>query len=172
MKRFLFIVAVVLLGFLLQNNVFALISFVRTTPNILLVITCSFGFIRGRREGMFVGLFSGLLIECVFGGTMGFYMLIYVYLGYFSGIWHKYFDVENIIMPSLLCGISDLFYGLYIFVVRFALRNRLDLGFYFRTIILPEVLYTVVIALIVFGILLMANRKLEQLEKRRAAKFV
>lgn len=111
-------------GILLQNNIFALISFVRTTPNILLVITCSFGFIRGRREGMFVGLFSGLLIECVFGGTMGFYMLIYVYLGYFSGIWHKYFDVENIIMPSLLCGISDLIYGLYIFVVRFALRNR------------------------------------------------
>ena len=52
------------------------------------------------------------------------------------------------------------------------MRNRLDLGFYFRTIILPEVLYTVVIALLVFGILLMANRKLEQLEKRRAAKFV
>jgi rod shape-determining protein MreD len=54
----------------------------------------------------------------------------------------------------------------------FLLRSRLDFGYYFIHIILPEVIYTVVVTIIFYRIIRAINRKLESREKRSANKFV
>ena len=138
----------------------------------LLVFTCSMGFICGKREGLLTGVLSGFLLDCVFGTTVGFYSLIYMYLGYGCGIFNHILYTENIITPLIMTGICDFLYGCYIFVFKFALRNRLDFGYYFRSIILPEMIYSVVVAMFLFGVLLFLVRALEKAERRRAESFV
>lgn len=172
MKRTLLTLLVVLTGFFIQNNLFSMLHIVRITPNLLLIITCIFGFLRGKKEGLLVGLLSGLLLDCFFGSTLGFYSLIYMYLGYLNGSFHRFFYNDNIIIPVFICGVSDFLYGCYIFITRFALRNRLNFEFYLTTIMIPEILYTIVIAVLVFGILLVVNHKIEEIEKRSAERFV
>ena len=54
-KRPLITIAIVIVCFLLECTVFQSLSFASITPNLLIIVTASFGFMRGKREGMLVG---------------------------------------------------------------------------------------------------------------------
>ncbi len=172
MKRFFLYVFLVLIAFFVQNNLFAASNLIDTVPNILLIITFSFGFIRGKVDGMFLGFFCGLLLDFFFGTKIGFYALIYMTIGYGNGLLGQLFYTEFINMPVALCVISDLSYGLYVYIFSFLTKGRLNFFFYLRRVILPEMVYTVLITLLIYHFLLRLNAKFAQLEKRSAKKFV
>ena len=67
---------------------------------------------------------------------------------------------------------SDLLYGLCIYVFTFLLRSDFNFLYYLNRIIIPEAIYTIVITLGVYPLLLFINHKLEAVEKRSASKFV
>ena len=90
-KQILLNILLILLAFTVQNCVFPLLPFLAATPNLLLILTFSFGFIHGRNAGMFYGILSGLLLDLFYSGPFGFYTLIYVYIGYFNGIFTRYY---------------------------------------------------------------------------------
>ena len=71
--------------FLIQSTVLHLISIGSITPNLLLILCVSMGLMRGRKVGLWTGFFSGLLIDLFYGSVFGFYALIYMYVGFFSG---------------------------------------------------------------------------------------
>ena len=79
MRRKLILAVLILLAFVLQGTVFQTLSIASIVPNLLLILTVSFGFMRGKKEGMFVGFFCGLLIDIFYGSMIGFYALIYMY---------------------------------------------------------------------------------------------
>ena len=70
----------IILAFTVQNCVFPLLPFLAATPNLLLILTFSFGFIHGKNAGMFYGVISGLLLDLFYSGSFGFYTLIYIYI--------------------------------------------------------------------------------------------
>ena len=51
-------------------------------------------------------------------------------------------------------------------------RGRLNFGYYFINIILPETIFTVVTTLILYRLFLYISRKLEEMEKRRDTTIV
>ena len=172
MRRFFVYLGVVLLAFLLQNNIFAVSNLIDATPNLLLIITFSFGFIRGQKEGMFIGLFCGLLMDVCFGELVGYYALIYMLIGFVTGTIGQLFYAEFLNMPLLLCVLSDFMYNLYIYVFGFMVHGRMSLSIYFARVILPEVVYTSVLTLFLYKVFFRLNEKLEELEKRSAKRFV
>ena len=78
---------------------------------------------------------------------------------------------EDVTLPIRLVFGSDFVYSFFYYVFNFMLRNRLNLIYYLINIILPEKIYTVVITLLIYRIMLKINRKLEAYEKRSATKF-
>ena len=84
-------ILLILLAFTVQHCVFPLLPFLAATPNLLLILTFSFGFIQGKTAGMIFGLLSGLLMDLFYSGPFGFYSLILIYIGYFNGIFTKYY---------------------------------------------------------------------------------
>ena len=62
-KYILVIVGIVIVGFLLQTSIFPRMRLAGVTPNIMVIIITSFGLIRGRKQGMMIGFFSGLLLD-------------------------------------------------------------------------------------------------------------
>ena len=172
MKRVIYYGIIILLGFLLQHNLLTAGSLMGNAPNILLIITCSAGFLQGKKEGLLVGLCCGFLKDIVISDTLGFYSLIYMYLGFLCGIFQKYINSEFLTFPLAFCGIGDFLFQLYIFFVKFVLRNRLNFPYYFQNIMMPEIVYTVTVAILLYQLLRIGNRKLCELEKRRAKKFV
>ena len=95
-----------------------------------------------------------------------------MYIGFINGKFCGIFYPEDIKLPIALIVISDLSYGLICYVLLFLLRGRLNLPFYFTRIILPEMLYTIVVTIFLYPLILKVNEKLESREKRSAQKFV
>lgn len=141
-------------------------------PDLLIILTSSIGFIRGRKDGMIVGMICGLLLDIQAGDLIGFYALLHMLTGFINGCFQRMFYEDDMVFPMVMIGVSDLIYGLAVYISRFMLRSRFDFSFYFVRIILPAAIYTVIAAVFVYRIVLWLNRKLEAEEKRSASKFV
>lgn len=172
MKRKIITVCIIIVCFLLECTVFQSLSFASITPNLLIVVTAAFGFMRGYKEGMLVGFISGLLIDIMFSELIGFYALIYTIIGYANGFFKRIFYPDDIKLPLILIGASDFIYGNIVCFFMFIMRSRFDYFYYLRSIIVPELIYTILVTLILYQIILYINQKLEADEKRSASKFV
>ena len=166
MRRKITLAVLILAVFIMQGTIFQTLSIASISPNLLLILTVSFGFMRGKQEGLFVGFFCGLLIDIFYGyeNVVGFYALLYMYIGFFNGFLYKVFYDEDIKVPMLLVGVSDLAYGLVVYGIQFLLRGRLHVFVYLYRIIIPEMVYTVLITVIFYRILFWLNRKLTETE--------
>ena len=81
MRRIIYYLIAVIACFLLQCSLFEHLSIASVTPNLLIILTASAGFMRGKKEGMLVGFFCGLLLDILAGGLIGLYALLYLIIG-------------------------------------------------------------------------------------------
>lgn len=83
----------VVLCFILQCSVFNSLALGGIIPNLMIILTSSFGFMRGEKEGLLIGFFSGLLCD--------------IFLAVFRFLCHDH-DVHRIykreILQNLLSG--------------------------------------------------------------------
>ena len=172
MKRKIVTIGIILICFLLECTVFQNLELASVTPNLLIVVTASFGFMRGKKEGMVVGFISGLLFDIMFHDLIGFYALIYMVLGYANGFFRKIFYDDDIKLPLILIAASDFLYGNLVFIFMFMMRSRFNYLYYLKSIIIPELIYTMLVTLVLYQVILFINKKLEAEEKRSASKFV
>ena len=172
MLRKVVVTLFILAGFILQCTVFDKLAFAGIIPNLMIILTSSFGFMRGEKEGLVIGFFCGLLSDIFFGNFLGFYAQVLMYIGFLNGKFSRIFYPEDIKLPIALIITSDLSYGILMFVLMFMLRGKFRFGYYFMHVILPEALYTIVVTMFFYPIILKVNEKLEAREKRRAQKFV
>lgn len=170
LRKFILGVSIVVF-YLLQCTLFKYLSLASVSPNLLLILTFAAGFMRGKKEGMYAGFFSGLILDLFYGQAIGFNALLFMYIGYINGLFNKLFYDEDITLPVALIVGSDFAYNFVYYVFSFLLRNCLNFPYYFLHIILPETIYTLLIAIIIYRLMLKINRKLEAYEKRSATKF-
>ena len=62
MKRKITVAIIVIICFVLQCTLFKALSIASISPNLLIIVTSSFGFMRGKKDGLLVGFFCGILI--------------------------------------------------------------------------------------------------------------
>lgn len=168
MKRRIILFVLILVCFLLQTAVWNLLPLGNVKPNLLLVLTVSFGLMCGKKTGMWMGFLSGILTDLFYGSLFGFTALIYMYIGYIVGKFYMVFYDEEIKIPMLMAAVSDFVYNIIFYVVQFAFRQRFDFGDYMVHIILPEILYTILCMLILYKLFYALNRRLtaNELEDR------
>ena len=164
MIRTITMTLLILITFILQSTVFQSLSIASIVPNLLLILTVSFGFMRGKKEGILVGFFCGILIDIFYGNLMGFYALIYMFIGYLNGFLCKVYYDEDVKVPMILTAISDLAYGFAVYGLQFMLRGRLHVMNYVWHIMLPEMIYTVLITVIIYRPLYRLNHWLTERE--------
>ena len=157
---------------LLQCTLFRSLSFGGIIPNLMIIVTASYGLMRGRKSGLLIGFFSGLLMDIFFGSLIGFYALLYMYIGYLNGIFRKMFYPEDIKLPMILILASDLLYSLVCYILLFLLNGRFAFSYYFMNIILPEMVYTIVVTCGLYPLMLFVERRLEWKSKEGATKIV
>ena len=172
MRRYITYFLIIGICFLLQTTVFQALAFANITPNLMVIVVSAIGFMRGRKEGLWVGFLSGLLIDIFFGFYLGVYALIYMYIGYLNGKFNRIFYPEDIKLPLALILCSDLAYGLLCYLLFFLMRGKFHFGYYLLHIILPEAVYTIVVTLLLYPLILWINKRLESREQRSARKFV
>ena len=164
MRRKVIIAVLIIVTFILQTTIFQTLAVASVAPNLLLILTVSFGFMRGKKEGLFVGFFCGLLIDIFYGNMIGFYALIYMYIGFGNGFLYKIFFDEDVKVPMVLVAVSDIAYGVIVYGLQFMMRGRLDFLSYLQHIILPEMVYTVLLTAVLYRPLYRLNHWLTENE--------
>lgn len=172
MRRKIVVSIIIAVCYLLQSTLFQSLAFASISPNLLIIVVSAFGFMRGKKEGMLIGFFCGLLLDIFGGRIVGMYALLYMYIGYLNGRFRKMFYPEDIKLPMLLIAGSDIACNLLIYFFLFLFRNRFDIRFYLLHIMVPELVYTMVITIFLYAVILNINQRLEVIEKRSATKFV
>ncbi|MBR4574695.1 MAG: rod shape-determining protein MreD [Lachnospiraceae bacterium] len=161
-------VLLILAAYLVQSTMIRILPMGGVAPNLLIILTSCFGFMRGKNDGMFVGFLSGLVIDVLFGGLIGFYALIYMVIGYLNGFFASIFYPEDIKLPVALITSSELVYCFLVYMFRFLIQGKIRFGYYFVHIILPEIVYTIFVTIIIYKIILNINEWLEDVERRNA----
>lgn len=172
MRRFIVNFLLIIFSFVLQTTVFRYIDFGGITPNLLLILTVSLGLMRGDKSGTLVGFFCGLLVDVFFGTYIGFYALIYMYIGFIIGKFHKIFFPQNIFLPMLFIVVSDFVFGFTCYILFFLFRTKFDIDYYMLHVIVPEMVYTTIVSIFFYPVILRLNTWLEDIEQRSAKKFV
>ena len=73
MKRKIITACFIIVCFLLQATVFSKLQFASIRPNLMIILTSAFGFMRGRKTGMAVGFSCGLLMDVFWGRRAWFF---------------------------------------------------------------------------------------------------
>lgn len=161
MKKTVTIFLMITAAFLLQTAVFPYLPLGGACPNLLLILVVSFALIRGSRTGIWMGFFSGMLMDLFFGPYLGLYALLYIYIGAVCGVFQKRFYPDDIKFPLFLTGISDLLFNLIYYIFLFYIRGKSNFGFYLKTAILPECVFTMIITILVYVLILRVNNWLD-----------
>ncbi len=172
MKRFFVTVFLLLTLFVLQGTFFEALHFANTVPNLLIILVVSLSLMRGEKTGIILGFFAGLLMDIFAGSAIGLYALIYMYIGYANGSFHKIFYYEDVKLPMIMIVVSDIIYGLLVYILLFLLRGKTNFSYFFGNVIVPEAIYTIVITILLYPLILWINKLLEKDELRKAKKFV
>ena len=162
MRRIITIFFLIIISFLLQSTILSIYSINGMAPNLMLVLTMSFGIMRGRREGMITGLFCGFLYDVFYGSLLGPYMLLFLVIGYLNGSFHKDFLMEDIMLPVFIIIADDFIFCFVQYVFYFLLRNRTNLLFYIVNVFLPQILFTVIATIIIYRLYVVINKALKK----------
>lgn len=158
MKRFIVYFLEILFCYLLQTTLYRFFSLADIMPNLLLILIVSVAYMRGRMLGLTIGLFSGLLVDLLYASyVVGVRALLFMLLGYFIGYLNKYFQEDDYTLPIVIIAVSDLVYNFFYYATEFLLRGRMNFLFYMRRIALPEMIYTIVIAIFLYKLFHVIN---------------
>lgn len=161
-KKKLIAIVFIMAAFLLQTTIFKTIALADVVPNLMLVITISYAYLRGRTSGLVIGFTSGIMLDMMYGSVIGLYAFIFMTLGFLIGFCRKLYFTDTLLLPTVLIAISDLVYCFYYYITEFLMRGRLHFFFYFVHKFLPEILYTTLVGIVVYRIIAAVESKFGQ----------
>lgn len=152
------------INLVLQSTLFQYIEIINIKPNTSILLIISYAILRGDLEGSIVGFFCGLLQDILFGRYVGLYALLGFFLGYFCGKPFKDFYRENYMIPLFLAAAGTVIYQSAFYFLSFLFAGKSNYLYFFNKVILPETVYTTVLAMPVYRVIYFINKKLEMRE--------
>lgn len=165
LKRCIVVFILIILNFTLQSTLLSPNDLSGITGNLLMVLTVSFGLMRGRKEGMLIGFFSGMLMDMYLLTVMGPFMFLYMSIGYLAGYFEKNFSSVDVSLPMLCAFVSEAIYNIYIIFLFFILQGRLNFMNYFKSVFIPDTLITTLIMVFLYKLYYLINVKLKEGER-------
>ena len=148
---------IIFAAFILQTSIFPLMPFLKSTPNIILIIVFTYGLLYGESIGIITGIICGLLFDMYFDEVFGVYVLIYALIGYANGSLHSSFYGDSISLPMILSVVNSFVFNLYIYVIHFLTRGRFEIVYCLFQVIIPNVLFTLITTIIIYKFLYQHN---------------
>ncbi len=174
MRKIITGVLAVFIFFLLQSSVFRGLALSGAVPNFMLIICCTYAYMRGQRSGIWVGFFGGLLLDIFLMDGLGTYAMLYLYIGFLAGLTHPWYEVREFRIPLLTVFVGDIVLSLVQYLIFYVLRGDFRFGVYFSGRMLPELLATMLASVAVYPLLLWIEERfvnIEADEKKKQAEM-
>jgi rod shape-determining protein MreD len=135
------LVAIVVLGVLLQLSFFSQVALFHVSPDLLPVLVISLGLLGGTMTGAVTGFAVGFLLACLLVEPLGGASLVLLATGYLAGLFRERFEIHSPLVPPLLCmgltifaevgfGAVELILGVDTSVSGLVIRDLLLKGLY------------------------------------------
>ena len=160
MRKYLTILAMIVVTFLAQSTMRVVIPSQYMLPNLLVILTCSMGLMRGKKSGMWTGFVIGVLYDLFFGNVFGLTALVLMYIGYISGFLYKIFFDADIRIPMAAVGLSVLVYNLSLYLAGFLNGERMRFGSYLTGIVIPEVIASILCTILLYHVYRLINKSI------------
>ena len=102
-------VAIVLLGVILQLSFFSRVALFHVAPDVLPALAVSLGLLGGSLTGAVCGFSLGFLLDSLLIAPLGGSSLVLLSTGYLAGRFRERFEIDNQLMVPLLCVAGTLF---------------------------------------------------------------
>ena len=96
MKRKIVTGCLIFFCFLLQTTIFQTLALASIAPNLMIILTASFGFMRGKKSGMFCWIFLWIVHGCFFRKSDWILCTALYVIGYLNGFFRRLFYAEDI----------------------------------------------------------------------------
>jgi len=97
------LVAVVVLGVILQLSFFSQVAVFHTSPDMLPALVICLGLLGGTMTGAVAGFSVGFLLDCLLVEPLGGGSLVLLAVGYLAGLFRERFEIHSRLVPPLLC---------------------------------------------------------------------
>lgn len=151
--RIMIMYFILIVTFVLQTTVFENFKIYNIFPNVPLIIIVCYSLLRGRKEGVLLCIFLGLLFDTFFGWSYGFYSIPIIAIGFVIGGFNKNFYKENYLLPIFFNIVSLTFYETFFFLKEFFMRGFIDIFHYGFHILLVNSLYVGVLTIPIYRLL-------------------
>jgi len=167
-RRVILLAAVILSALLLQTTVFAEINLLGAKPELLYLLTISFGILEGPASGAVTGFAGGMAQDFLLDAPKGITALTLTLLGYAVGMARQFVVTPSPLLPVLLVGGGTLAGVVFHGIVSFLL-GQLDTSwlYLFRVAVLSA-LYNAILTPLVFPLIRRAG---EGSRSRRVARW-
>ena len=109
------IVAICMLGVLLQLSFFSRVELFHVSPDILPALVVCLGLLGGSLTGAVSGFGIGFFLDCLLVEALGISSLVLLGTGYLAGLFRERFEIHSSLVPALLCMgltlLAELGYG-------------------------------------------------------------
>lgn len=110
------IVAICMLGVLLQLSFFSRVELFHVSPDILPALVVCLGLLGGSMTGAVSGFSIGFFLDCLLVEALGISSLVLLGTGYLAGLFRERFEIHSSLVPALLCMgltlLAELGFGL------------------------------------------------------------
>lgn len=103
------LVAIAIVGVLLQLSFFSRVDFLHTSADVLPAIVVCLGLLGGSMTGAVSGFAIGFLVDCLLVAPLGGSSLVLLGTGYLAGLFRERFEIHSALVPPLLCMGLTLF---------------------------------------------------------------
>lgn len=103
------LVAIVLVGVLLQLSFFSRVALFHVSPDVLPSLVAVLGLLGGTMAGAVSGFSVGFLLDCLLIVPLGGGSLVLLATGYLAGLFRERFEIHSPLVPPLLCMLLTLF---------------------------------------------------------------
>ena len=156
--RSLVFLLLVLGALIVQSTALNYFSIFGVIPDLVLVLAILNGFLRGTREGAFLGFVAGILQDLVSGGYFGVNAITKMVAGYLAGLGEGRLYRENRLIAAALTWLCTFLSELVYYLLLYMINVHVSVLPAIFQIILPVSLYNAMSVLIIYGFYYRSDR--------------
>ena len=169
--RFIIIVAELILCYVFQSSVCGVLTLNDAVPDLLMIIVVSASYIKGCNAGIVYGFCAGFILDLTYGTHLGYFALIYLFCGFLTGLFHRFYRKDDNITPLLLITAGVFLCQSIYYVTEFLIKGRFAYHLYFTGIIMPKLVYTILIAAVLYKLCQISILWTVRLEEQKTSDY-
>lgn len=147
----LYFLLLLLVTLVFQSTALNFVAIGGVKPDLVLLLVVFNGFLRGTREGAFLGFAGGMLQDIVTGGYFGLHALVKMAGGYLAGLGSGRLYRDNRIIAAGLTWFCTVATQLVYYLLLALVDVQVPVMAALVGVILPVSLYNALVALLVYG---------------------